>query len=730
MGRRFRRAMSVCGGTLVAALACALVGAGAVDGAAGGHPSLFDIFLVASILVLVIAVVARRLQFQPPTARAQRVSFWLSLAPALADVETATSMVLGSFALIAATGGVESPLYPVLYGVVAFAVTFQGRAGAWAAIVAAFGIEAAFQVRAMPVSSAELLTAGLHVAFLAAAAAAHLLFLRGLARRKRRRHDRALKTALHDQRDAARDYRLIASALDANSRAAFDRREEEYLLGIGGHQLVSAHVYHMLGLLKRTLGARTCVLLWVDEASKDLKVKERVTDSDEVTEAATIQPSGVIGAIVRDHTAMTIGVTKPGQVAYVDRSESVGAFAGVPVLEGLHLRGVLCADRAEPFEGDALELLAEAAEQVLRFVQAELVFRSVERSRYEHERFFNASALLCEALTIEQVLDTAFAAASQIVDHDVAAVSIFDRDRNRHRVYSVRVHESGTGMVDEQKLSGLEFRPNSGLVAMVVKNKHYLPAGGEIRDPSAAIYTKRIKLKDAQSLLVLPLLSADEAIGTFLLASRRPRRFGKDVREMLRVIANQVAVSMQNAMMYRKMETMATTDGLTGLTNHRSFQERFGDLLARSARHGHQAAMLLCDVDHFKNVNDTYGHPVGDEVLRRVAAVLRKATRKIDIPARYGGEEFAVVLEATDLDGALRLAERIREDVGALVLDSDQGTFQITMSVGVASFPDDSRDRAALIERADMALYHAKETGRNRVVSYQAFDEARKRRAS
>jgi diguanylate cyclase (GGDEF)-like protein len=173
---------------------------------------------------------------------------------------------------------------------------------------------------------------------------------------------------------------------------------------------------------------------------------------------------------------------------------------------------------------------------------------------------------------------------------------------------------------------------------------------------------------------------------------------------------------------------MATTDGLTGLTNHRTFQERFGDLIERSQRHGHKAAMLLCDVDHFKKVNDTYGHPIGDEVLRQVAKVLQNAVRKIDIPARYGGEEFAVVLEATDLEGALGLAERIRTDVGNLSIDSDKGPFSVTMSIGVAAFPADGTDQATLIEHADMALYHAKESGRNRVVCYRDFDAQRKKR--
>src|SRR6185436_9029500 len=218
--------------------------------------------------------------------------------------------------------------------------------------------------------------------------------------------------------------------------------------------------------------------------------------------------------------------------------------------------------------------------------------------------------------------------------------------------------------------------------------------------------------------LVLPLLSADEPVGTLMLAARADKRFGKDIREMLAVIANQVAGSLQNGLLYRRMETMATTDGLTGLTNHRTFQERFGDLLERAARHGHRAAVLLCDVDHFKKVNDNYGHPIGDEVLRRVAKVLQEVPRKIDVPARYGGEEFAVLLDNVDVAQAKAVAERIRIEISKLVIESEKGPLSVTESIGVAAFPDDGRDRATLIERADLALYHAKHTGRNRVVTW------------
>jgi diguanylate cyclase (GGDEF)-like protein len=296
----------------------------------------------------------------------------------------------------------------------------------------------------------------------------------------------------------------------------------------------------------------------------------------------------------------------------------------------------------------------------------------------------------------------------------------------------VRGAEGATHISAPEALQGLEFSDNAGLLAMVVKNKHYLPAGGELREKDTPVYTRKIKLRGVESLLVLPLIAADEAIGTFTLASRKKHAFGKDAREMLGVIANQVAVSLQNAMMYRQMETMATTDGLTGLYNHRTFQEKFAEMLGRAERHKLHLAIILTDVDHFKKVNDTYGHPVGDIVLKKVAQVLAESVRKIDVVARYGGEEFAVILEGTDAAGAQNLAERIRADIAKQVFQSDKGPFSVTMSLGIACTPEDGAEKHVLIEHADQALYFAKHNGRNRSVTYAQFlaERAKKRRAS
>jgi diguanylate cyclase (GGDEF)-like protein len=192
---------------------------------------------------------------------------------------------------------------------------------------------------------------------------------------------------------------------------------------------------------------------------------------------------------------------------------------------------------------------------------------------------------------------------------------------------------------------------------------------------------------------------------------------------MLGVIANQVAISLQNGRMVQALEEQATTDGLTGLVNHRTFQERCAAMLGRADRHRFRVALILTDIDHFKKINDAYGHPAGDQVLGRVAAILKRSARKIDIVARYGGEEFAIVLEGTDRSGARQLAERIRQEVGEQSFESTKGRFAATLSLGVAVYPDDARTKQELITRADQALYAAKHAGRNRTVCHGEIDK-------
>ena len=162
-----------------------------------------------------------------------------------------------------------------------------------------------------------------------------------------------------------------------------------------------------------------------------------------------------------------------------------------------------------------------------------------------------------------------------------------------------------------------------------------------------------------------------------------------------------------------ELETLATTDGLTGLCNHRTFQQKLAENFQSARRYGPPLSLLLLDVDCFKQYNDTFGHPAGDAVLRQVSALLRDTTRATDVPARYGGEEFAVLLPHTDAAGAVIIAERVR----AAIAGADWPLRPVTVSVGVCTLHNGVDGPAALVAAADAALYASKQGGRNRVTA-------------
>jgi two-component system cell cycle response regulator len=169
----------------------------------------------------------------------------------------------------------------------------------------------------------------------------------------------------------------------------------------------------------------------------------------------------------------------------------------------------------------------------------------------------------------------------------------------------------------------------------------------------------------------------------------------------------------------RHLQNLALTDGLTGIPNHRAFQEFLEQKFTEARRYGQPLSLILVDVDHFKQFNDTFGHQAGDEVLRRVAAILRSKARRADFVARYGGEEFVLVLPSTDEQSGVQVAERLREAIA----EAEWQHRPVTASFGVAMLQEEMTCRQQLIEAADRALYHAKATGRNRVCRASALTE-------
>ncbi len=551
----------------------------------------------------------------------------------------------------------------------------------------------------------------------------HLFLLQAELLRQRREHRLAVANDIHRLRQEARDFRLISSSLTADPKVR-SREADEERLAVAAVETIHQTLFYTLELLKKSLDLHTAVLLWLDERGEKLTIKELVSDSDAITEVSLPADAGALGTIVKNRLLVNLRDPKRSHLPYYSgygdggSATDVDFFVGVPVLEDGHLGGVLCADRrgeqGRSFGPLDEALLQGAAGQILRTIQSERVFAAVERSKYEHERFFAALARLNRALGTEAVCQTTFEGLAEICAFDFAAITLFDKSAKRHRVVAAHGDPALTS-----KVEALEFADNAGLVSMVVKNRHFLPAGGDLRDPNILVFTKKVRLAGMESLLVLPLIAADQAVGAFTIAAKRPRAFVKDKREMMMVVANHVAVSLSNARMYGRMEEMATTDGLTGLVNHRTFQERVVEMLARAERSGGRRGAAL---DRHRSLQEDQRHlrPSGRRCGAQAGRAGGPVVRAQD---RSGGalRRRRVCRRARRhrrRGGARLLAERIRTEVQKQTFTSDKGPFSVTLSLGIAVYPEDGRDPKTLIARADQALYHAKHNGRNRAVAW------------
>jgi diguanylate cyclase (GGDEF)-like protein/PAS domain S-box-containing protein len=237
---------------------------------------------------------------------------------------------------------------------------------------------------------------------------------------------------------------------------------------------------------------------------------------------------------------------------------------------------------------------------------------------------------------------------------------------------------------------------------------------------------EHMRLFGRRSCLLVPLMLKDEVLGGLVLVeTTRERRFTPEEIALAQGLAEQITAAMANARLHRTIERQAITDGLTGLCNHRHFYARLEEEVARAARYRYSVAVLMIDLDNFKELNDACGHPAGDDVLRSVAALLAGSIRQgADLVARYGGDEFAVLLPNSraesdaDHDGAAATAERIRRAVDQIPVSVPD--VRLTASVGVAVYPDTAADVRELVRQADEALYQAKSGGADRVIVYGA----------
>ena len=214
----------------------------------------------------------------------------------------------------------------------------------------------------------------------------------------------------------------------------------------------------------------------------------------------------------------------------------------------------------------------------------------------------------------------------------------------------------------------------------------------------------------------IPLMIEKEIVGLLNINDVGQDSFDVGDLDFILNLSEFIAMSISNAVLYEQANKLAVTDGLTGISNRQSVEKSLQIEFERSKRYNSPLSLILLDVDHFKDVNDTYGHQKGDEILIAFASLLKKACRANDIAARYGGEEFLMILPQSNAQGAFKIAERVREEMMKISFTGNKSNFTVTVSCGVAEFNKDYGSINKLIGAADQALYKAKNGGRNKTI--------------
>jgi diguanylate cyclase (GGDEF)-like protein len=392
----------------------------------------------------------------------------------------------------------------------------------------------------------------------------------------------------------------------------------------------------------------------------------------------------------------------------------VGSLLALPVKVGTVSVGALLADRLEiqSFTGREPQLVAGfagLAGEAIQHVRASL---GREELDVEFKAVYPISQRLATLSREPEVHELLMRSARHVAGLDGAAVVMTDELETRYVV------EAAFGWPTEyaKRTVALDERTWAAWVLRSAEEAYLLDhvAGHETRMPVLVLDEGGGR---AGSLLAVPLRARNRTLGALLLTGPQGA-FDASSRRVLEILANQAAATLSLIQDRERQRQLAVRDGLTGLYNRRAFNELLAAAIANEDRRGGgRLGLVMLDVDHFKKLNDTYGHPAGDAALRSLARLLGQHLRKGDQAARFGGEEFVVILPGSEEERSLQAAERLRTALQKHRFVHEGARIPLTASFGVAVWPADGREPESLLAAADRGLYSAKQSGRNRVVA-------------
>ncbi|MDH3973530.1 MAG: sensor domain-containing diguanylate cyclase [Deltaproteobacteria bacterium] len=372
---------------------------------------------------------------------------------------------------------------------------------------------------------------------------------------------------------------------------------------------------------------------------------------------------------------------------------------------------------------DDLYQRKEAHTEILGGLSANLLFKLVDerrkseeqisRSLQEQHMLYDIGIMLSSSDKQEDMLLTIIQYAMRLTDMPAGSITLYNETTGKMELMaSVGFSDSFTTKTswDIEKGGLSDHILNEGKT-VAIKNIKEL-----IKVDRPALEAENIK-----SLLATPLIAERKTIGILYVDDFEEREFTPKDESIIALLATQAAAAIEKLQLLEKTRKLAITDELTTLHNHRHFVHLLTEELKRAKRYSRPLSVMLIDIDHFKHYNDTNGHIEGNDVLKDVAAAMLQSIRDIDILARYGGEEFAVILPEADKAETGKCAERVRKAIEGkkFANQEKQPLGNLTVSIGYSTYPEDAKMQRSLLNRADIALYKAKEEGRNKAIAFR-----------
>lgn len=440
-------------------------------------------------------------------------------------------------------------------------------------------------------------------------------------------------------------------------------------------------------------------ILLLDKNTQELQVRSQIGWDAGMDELKFPLDKGISGSAARLKRPVYVpDVSKDAR--YVVSAQSTRSEVAVPLMVRDEVVGVLdCqSERLNFFDSETIDLLTLFSTQASMALQNARLY-SLEQHRAAQLEAINAIAKQTTAvLDLKDLLGKVCSLVRQSFSGD--HVSVLLRDDQE---LVLRAHEGGL----VQRGADEESQRIGDAIAW-----RCMATGRTVVENDVSRVPQYLPMfEQTRSKMCIPLISFGQTLGVLALDSSRINSFQVSDAQPLESVADICATAIQNAYYVERVRQLAYIDGLTGIFNRRYFEMRIAEEMERARRYNTSLAVIMLDIDHFKRLNDEFGHLLGDEVLRQVSSVFSQQLRKIDVVCRYGGEEFAVLLPQTTTEQAFSVAEKLRREVAGYRFPGVPRP--VTISAGAAAHPLHGGTRDEVVKAADSALYTAKQAGRN-----------------